>query len=54
MRPKGVADGYQVDIPELAYNRYYQSRDAGGYAAGIIGFPSKLVASECRQTRIHV
>jgi len=54
VRQKCVADGEQVDIPAPAYNRYYQSRNAGGYIAGIIGFPSKLVASFCRQIRRDV
>ena len=30
VRPKGVADGHQVDIPELSVNRYKRRRDAGG------------------------
>ena len=30
MRPKGVVDGQQVDIPVLSGNRYQMRRDAGG------------------------
>ncbi len=48
MRPKGVADGHQVDIPELVNNRYHQSRDAESYIAGLIGLPSKRVDREYR------
>ena len=31
MRPKGVVDGQQVDIPVLTINRYQMRKDAGGY-----------------------
>ena len=54
MRPKGVVDGEQVDIPALAYNRYYWSRDAVGYVSGLNGLPSKRVARVCRQIRRFV
>ena len=30
LRPNGVGDGHQVDIPELLFNRYQKRRDAGG------------------------
>ena len=36
MRPKGVVDGHQVDIPELRFARYERRRDAGGYVSQLL------------------
>jgi hypothetical protein len=50
-RPKGVADGYPVNIPELPEERLYDWGDAGGYASRRLDVPVEAVGRSIRKIR---